>query len=207
MILFFVHVWKKGKCRHEQLQFSPLPAPLPASCPHPSVLSVSSLPLPRQRLVTLQSGMGGLSLPLSRSSLSPSLSHSLYKWRLSVFIVQRVTRQPADGGLPWPRWTSGASFRNGCSRCDSQPHRLGSPRYHSWGILLRATSVFCLSHRFLSISIGCFSLGVLKTKKAWINLCCMLLEIFFAETSRWIYDWFQLKMNCVLDVSSQLVLL
>lgn len=44
--------------------------------------------------------------------ISRALPHSLYKWRLGVFIVQRVTRQPADGGLPWPWWTSRASFRN-----------------------------------------------------------------------------------------------
>lgn len=48
----------------------------------------------------------GLSL---RLSLPPhSLSLSLHKWRLSVFIVQRVTRHPANGGLPRPRWTSRA---------------------------------------------------------------------------------------------------
>lgn len=40
------------------------------------------------------------------------LLYSLYKWRRSVFIVRRVARQPADGGLPWPWWTSGASFRS-----------------------------------------------------------------------------------------------
>lgn len=102
----------KGEVHFVQLQSIP--------CPHPSIPSFfffsSFCPDSGWWRCSQGSGLSrvlsrALSLSLSRQPPAP-LSLALYKWRLSVFIVQRVTQQPADGGLPWPRWTSGASFRN-----------------------------------------------------------------------------------------------
>lgn len=91
---------KKGKCRHKQLQSCPRPSTPPCSCPDSGWWCCSQ--------------EQGPSLPLSHSLSHSPLSGLLYKRRLSVFIVWRVTRQPADGGLPWPRWKKGGgSFRNG----------------------------------------------------------------------------------------------
>lgn len=92
-------VYEKGKCRHEQLQSAPPPS---LSRAPTRLYPQRFLLAPRQRLMTLQAGLG----PIAPSLLFP------YKWRLSVFIVRRVTQQPADGGLPRPRWKGRASFRN-----------------------------------------------------------------------------------------------
>lgn len=102
---------KRGKCSHKRLHS--------ASRVHFSVfLFLFFLPAfpwlaARQRLMTLHSEGRALSLaPPSLRRLPFHLLYSRYKWRRSVFIVRRVARQPADGGLPWPWWTSGASFRS-----------------------------------------------------------------------------------------------
>ena len=142
-----------------------------------------------------------LSLSLS-CSFSLSLSLPLYKWRLSVFIVQRVTRQPADGGLPWPRWTSGASFRNRRSLGDSQPHRQGSPHYHCWGILL------CVCLFVWQISLHYYEVFI-EPKKAWIGICMLTEKFFFLLPVSELLtngEWLQ-KEDCLLCVSSQLFVL
>lgn len=87
----------KGKCRHEQLQSVSQAGP----CPHPWHTALF-LHMPKQRWMMLQLGLG---------PFSPALP-TLHSGRQSVFIVQHVTLQPADGGLPWPRWASRASLRN-----------------------------------------------------------------------------------------------
>lgn len=158
-------------------------------CPHPWP-TAPFLHMPKQRLRMLQLGLG------------PSLSctpHPLYAGRQTVFIVQRDTLQPADGGLPRPRagphWETGARLLG-----DSLPHEQGSPHYHCWGILLCA---FCVSFRH--IFARC-----LPNPKAWLRCrknvsddsreglvcfvepssCCCFLIIFF-------FLWEVVYMHCI----------
>lgn len=149
----------------------------PLPCPHLSLPTAFFLLVPRQRLMTLQSGLGPISPALSHSPLSLSL----YKWRLSVFIVQRVTRQPADGGLPWPRWTSGASFRNRRSLARSVTHCHTGRVHHTI-----TAEVFCCVRMFLfvwQISPHCCEVFI-KSKTAWIGSCMLMENILFQVKCR-----------------------
>ena len=132
-IPLIMHVWKKGKCRHKH-----------------SLPPISPLIFPRRRFLASEPALDAAAVgSISLSALS--FTHSLYQWRLSVFIVQRVTRQPANGGLPRPRWASGGLNR----LCDSRPHRQGLPYSLCGGIELRVC--FCLSGRFHCIIMGSLS--------------------------------------------------
>ncbi len=171
-----MHVWKRGSA--DMSSCSQLP---PSPCPHLSLPTAFFLLMPRQRLMTLQSGLGPISPALSHSplslSLSRSLSLSLYKWRLSVFIVQRVTRQPADGGLPWPRWTSGASFRNGRSLARWLTATQAGFTTLSLLRYFAACVCFCLSGRFLRIIVRCLS----NPRQPELVVACSWRIFFFSQ--------------------------
>lgn len=94
--------------------------------------------------MTLHSKGQSLSPVWAHPPLPSHLLYSLYKWRRSVFIVRRVARQPADGGLPWPWWTSGASFRR---RLLTRWLTALASRVHRAAVA--ATEVFCCVRSFV----------------------------------------------------------
>lgn len=165
-----MHAWKRGSADTSSCSQSHAPTRL-----YPQLMA-------RQQLMTLHSGLGPISLARP----------TLYKWRQNVFIVQRVTRQPADGGLPWPRWTSGASFRN--------------RRSLAWW--LTATRA------------GFTTLSLLRYFAACVRLCVFVFQIlthhckvFMKPKKAWLSSWMNVRMIivekdlCACYVGFQLLLL
>lgn len=104
-----------------------------AVSPMPQLIFTHS-PFPAYALTAVDDAADGAGVYLSCAP------HSRYKCRLSVFIVQCVTQQPADGGLPWPPWTSRASFRNRRSLARSMTHCHTSRVHH----IIAAEVFFCV---------------------------------------------------------------
>lgn len=147
-VSLIMHGWKKGStdmssCSQSHAPTHLYPQPLSCLCPNSSWW--------RCRWVYL--------------SCAP---HSHYKWRLNVFIVQRVTRQPADGGLPWPPWTSRASFRNRHSLPCSVTH-CHTSRVH---YIVAAEVFFCVCvYIFVSQISPDHCIVFIETKEAWLSNC------------------------------------
>lgn len=189
---------KKGKCRHKQLQ----------SSPHAPTRLYPFLPPPFAHAQTtvddaaVRSG-AYLSRSLSHTSLL-TRSHSLYKWRLSVFIVRRVTRQPADGGLPWPRWTGGgASFRNrrvARSLARLVTHGRTGRVHHTISAEVYCCVCVCEAGKFLCIAMRC----LLNPGKPQSALTCSWGIFFFLQVE---CKLLKNAQSIIVDVGTQMFVL
>lgn len=133
----------------------------------------------RQRLMTLHLGDGAY------LSCTPPL---FYKWRLSVFIVQRVTRQLADGGLPWPWWTSRASFRN----------------RHSLTRWLTAARAGFTTISLLRYFAACMLL-FLSVRFYHIAQRCLSHRRKHGSVVGWMWKWLEKRRTCLLHFGTQIL--